>query len=339
MKEYTVAVAGALGVVGQEMILTLERRKFPVKVLKPLDIPENAGREVLFRGQKVKVLESCPEAFRGVDIALFAVADKVSRALAPEAVKAGCVVIDNSSAWRMDPNVPLVVPEVNPQALRGHHGLIANPNCSTIIAMVPLKPLHDYAGLRRVIASTYQAVSGAGTAGLEELRVQARQVLDGQPIAPKAFAHQIAFNLIPHIDYFEDNAYSHEEMKMFREGRKILGLPELLVNCTCVRVPVYRSHSESITIETERPITPDKARELLAAAPGVKVVDDPAHNLYPMPVDTSNQDLVWVGRIREDISRSGSGLTFWCCGDQIRKGAAVNAVQIAEKMQEMKLLG
>jgi aspartate-semialdehyde dehydrogenase len=338
MKEYTVAVAGALGAVGREMILTLERRNFPVKVLRPLDLPENAGKEVEFRGEKIKVEESCPEAFRGADIALFAVADKVSRALAPEAVKAGCIVIDNSSAWRMDETVPLVVPEVNPEALRGHHGLIANPNCSTIIAMVPLKPLHDCAGLRRVIASTYQAVSGAGAAGLAELREQARQVLDGRPIAPRAFAHQIAFNLIPHIDYFEDNAYSHEEMKMLREGRKILNLPELKVNCTCVRVPVFRSHSESITIETERPITPDRAREILASAPGVKVVDDPASNTYPMPVDTSDQDLVWVGRIREDLSSTGNGLTFWCCGDQIRKGAAVNAVQIAEKMMEMRLL-
>lgn len=338
MKEYVVAVAGALGAVGQEMIETLERRKFPVKVLKPLDVVENVGKEVSFNGQTVKVEESCPKAFDGVDIALFAVADKVSLVLAPEAVKRGCIVIDNSAAWRMDENTPLVVPEVNPEALRAHKGLIANPNCSTIIAMVPLKPLHDYAGIKRIVASTYQAVSGAGAAGLAELREQTRQLLNGEEICPKAFAHQIAFNLIPHIDFFEDNAYTHEEMKMFREGRKILSAPELMVNCTCVRVPVYRSHSESITIETERPITPAKARELFAAAPGVKVVDDPAALAYPMPVDTSNQDLIWVGRIREDISNEGNGLTFWCCGDQIRKGAALNAVQIAEKMMEMKLI-
>ena len=338
MKEYRVAVVGALGAVGQEMIKTLERRNFPVKTLKPLDVKENVGQEVHFRDQTVKVAESNEKAFENVDIALFAVANSVSEKLAPAAVTAGCIVIDNSSAWRMAEGVPLVVPEVNPEALRQHKGLIANPNCSTIIAMVPLKPLHDFAGLKRVIVSTYQAVSGAGAAGLKELEVQTRQVLDQQPIQPKAFAHQIAFNLIPHIDFFEKNAYTHEEMKMYREGRKILGLPNLMVNCTCVRVPVFRSHSESITIETERPISPAQAREVLAKAPGIKVVDDPADNVYPMPKDTSNQDLVYVGRIREDISSTGNGLTFWCCGDQIRKGAAVNAVQIAEVMQSMELI-
>ncbi len=338
MKEYRVAVVGALGAVGQEMIKTLERRNFPVKTLKPLDVKENVGQEVHFRDQTVKVAESNEKAFENVDIALFAVANSVSEKLAPAAVTAGCIVIDNSSAWRMAEGVPLVVPEVNPEALRQHKGLIANPNCSTIIAMVPLKPLHDFAGLKRVIVSTYQAVSGAGAAGLKELEVQTRQVLDQQPIQPKAFAHQIAFNLIPHIDFFEKNAYTHEEMKMYREGRKILGLPNLMVNCTCVRVPVFRSHSESITIETERPISPAQAREVFAKAPGIKVVDDPADNVYPMPKDTSNQDLVYVGRIREDISSTGNGLTFWCCGDQIRKGAAVNAVQIAEVMQSMELI-
>lgn len=338
MKEYCVAVVGALGAVGQEMIKTLERRNFPVKTLRPLDVAENMGKEVLFCGKRVGVEESNENAFKGVDIALFAVADSVSKKLAPAAVKAGCIVIDNSSAWRMTEGVPLVVPEVNPEALRQHSGIIANPNCSTIIAMVPMKPLHDFARVKRIIASTYQAVSGAGAAGLAELALQARQVLDGKPIEPKAFVHQIAFNLIPHIDYFEENAYSHEEMKMYREGRKILGCPDLMVNCTCARVPVFRSHSESITIETERPITPDQARKLLENAPGVKVVDDPSHNVYPMPKDTSEQDLVYVGRIREDISSTGNGLTFWCCGDQIRKGAAVNAVQIAETMRLMELI-
>lgn len=338
MKEYCVAVVGVMGAVGQEMVKTLERRNFPVKTLKPLDVVENVGKEISFHGQSIKVEESNEDAFHGVEIALFAVADKVSKKLAPAAAAAGCIVIDNSSAWRMTEGVPLVVPEVNPEALRHHNGIIANPNCSTIIAMVPMKPLHDYARVKRIIASTYQAVSGAGAAGLAELALQARQVLDNQPIQPKAFVHQIAFNLIPHIDYFEDNAYTHEEMKMFREGRKILGCPDLMVNCTCARVPVFRSHSESITIETERPITPDQARELLAKAPGVKVVDDPLHNVYPMPKDTSDQDLVYVGRIRKDISSTGNGLTFWCCGDQIRKGAAVNAVQIAETMQSMGLI-
>jgi aspartate-semialdehyde dehydrogenase len=338
MKKYTVAVVGALGAVGQEMRKVLEQRAFPVGRLLPLDVAENVGTEIVFRGEKVRVEESQPEQFRGVDIALFAVGDAVSKKLAPEAAARGCVVIDNSSAWRMDEQTPLVVPEVNPEALREHHGIIANPNCSTIIAMVPLKPLHDAAGLKRVIASTYQAVSGAGIAGISELREQTRQVLDGQPIAPQAFAHQIAFNLIPHIDYFEDNAYTHEEMKMLREGRKILGLPELRVSCTCVRVPVFRSHSEAITIETERPITPDEARAVLSKAPGVRVVDEPENKRYPMPVDTSNGDLIFVGRVRRDLSNDGNGLCFWCCGDQIRKGAALNAVQIAEKLVEMKLL-
>lgn len=339
MKQYVVAVVGAMGAVGKEMLDTLERRNFPVGTLKALDVEANVGKEITFNGKQVKVELSCGEAFKGVDIALFAVADKVSLALAPEAVKNGAIVIDNSAAWRMDENTPLVVPEVNPEALREHKGIIANPNCSTIIAMVPLKPLHDYAGIKRIIASTFQAVSGAGIAGLNELRDQAQQVLNGEAIEPKAFAHQIAFNLIPHIDYFEENGYTHEEMKMFREGRKILGIPDLMVNCTCVRVPVYRSHSESITIETERPLTPEIVREVLAKAPGVKVVDDPANKEYPMPVDTANQDLIYVGRIREDISSdSKNGITFWCSGDQIRKGAAVNAVQIAEKMVEMELI-
>ncbi|MBE5785217.1 MAG: aspartate-semialdehyde dehydrogenase [Clostridiales bacterium] len=339
MKQYVVAVVGAMGAVGKEMLDTLERRSFPVGTLKALDVEVNVGKEITFNGKQVKVELSCADAFKGVDIALFAVADKVSLALAPEAVKNGAVVIDNSAAWRMDENTPLVVPEVNPEALREHKGIIANPNCSTIIAMVPLKPLHDYAGIKRIIASTFQAVSGAGIAGLNELRDQAQQVLNGEEINPQAFAHQIAFNLIPHIDYFEENAYTHEEMKMFREGRKILGIPDLMVNCTCVRVPVYRSHSESITIETERPLSPEIVREVLAKAPGVKVVDDPANKEYPMPVDTANQDLIYVGRIREDISsESKNGITFWCSGDQIRKGAAVNAVQIAEKMLEMELI-
>ncbi|MBC5721605.1 Aspartate-semialdehyde dehydrogenase [uncultured Clostridium sp.] len=338
MKEYCVAVTGALGAVGQEMLSILESRQFPIKKLKLLDIAENVGKTVKFCGKEVSVELSEPNAFKEVDIALFAVSDNVSKKLAPEAVKNGAIVIDNSSTWRMDPEVPLVVPEVNPEVLRQHKGIIANPNCSTIIAMVPLKPLHEFAGLKRIIASTYQAVSGAGIAGIGELKDQSRNVLDNKPIAPKVFAHQIAFNLIPHIDYFEENAYTHEEMKMFREGRKILGLPELMVNCTCARVPVVRSHSESITIETERPITPDQAREVLNKAPGLKVVDRPENNEYPMPVDTANQDLIFVGRIREDISSTGNGLTFWCCGDQVRKGAALNAVQIAETIIKMELI-
>ncbi len=337
MKKYSVAVVGALGAVGQEMLKILAQRDFPVGQILALDIPENAGKTTLYNGKSVTVQATEIDIFKEVDMALFAVGDSVSKALAPEVTKQGCIVIDNSSAWRMDPNVPLVVPEVNAEDLKKHKGIIANPNCSTIIAMVPLKPLHDYAGLKRVIASTYQAVSGAGAAGLTELEQQTRDVLDGKPADPKVFSYQIAFNLIPHIDYFEENGYTHEEMKMFREGRKIMGLPNLMVNCTCARVPVYRSHSEAITIELERELTPEKARELLANAPGVKLYDDPAKKEYPMPLDTSNGDLIWVGRIRKDISTEKS-LTFWCCGDQLRKGAALNAVQIGEALIKMGLV-
>lgn len=337
MKQYRVAVVGAMGAVGSEMLKILQEDNFPIERVKPLDVGVNVGKEILFNGKPVKVEESKPGAFGDVDFALFAVGAEVSRKLAPVAAAEGAIVIDNSSCWRMDPEVPLVVPEVNPQDLKWHKGIIANPNCSTIIAMVPLKPLHDYAHINRIIASTYQAVSGAGIAGLNELRDQSRDVLDGKPVTPHAFQHQIAFNLIPHIDVFEDNAYTHEEMKMLNEGRKILGEPNLMVNCTCVRVPIFRSHSESITIETERPLSPDKARELLANAPGVKVVDCPEKLEYPMPWDTSDQNLIYVGRIRDDISSNGNSLTFWCCGDQIRKGAAFNAVQIAETMIKMGL--
>ena len=338
MKQYSLAIVGAFGAVGREMLHALEERSFPIQKLILLDVGENVGKNVLFRGETITVAESVPDAFEGIDIALFAVGDSVSLKLAPEAVRRGCLVIDNSAAWRMDEGTPLVVPEVNPEALRHHHGIIANPNCSTIIAMVPLKPLYDAVGIKRIIASTYQAVSGAGIAGIGELKEQTLQILNEKEITPQVFAHQIAFNLIPHIDFFEENAYTHEEMKMFREGRKILSDPELMVNCTCVRVPVFRSHSESITIETEKPITPNEARAILEKAPGVKVIDNPASKRYPMPADSSNQDLIYVGRIREDISSDKPGLCFWCCGDQIRKGAAVNAVQIAEKMAEMELI-
>lgn len=330
MSAYTIGVVGALGVVGGTMLEVLEQRKFPIRELIPLDARENEGKEISFMGEKLRVREAKKGAFAEMDAALFAVGAEASLALAPAAVSEGCVVVDNSSAFRMEKDVPLVVPEVNPGAVLRHKGIIANPNCSTVIALLPIKPLHDYAGVKRVIASTYQAVSGAGIAGLRELEAQTRDVLEGRAPEPKAFAHRIAFNLIPHIDFFEDNAYTHEEMKLVRESRKILDAPELMVNCTCVRVPVYCSHSESITIETERELTPEKARELLAKAPGVRVADDPARLLYPMPVDTSGQDLVFVGRIRRDISTDRPSLSFWCCGDQLRKGAATNAVQILE---------
>lgn len=337
MKKYVVAVAGAMGAVGQEMLKTLSGRSFPASSVKALDIPENAGKRVPYGTDELTVEPCNAEAFRGVDLAFFAVADSVSKTLAPEAARMGAIVIDNSSAWRMDEAVPLVVPECNAEDLKKHKGIIANPNCSTIIAMVPLMPLHSYAGVKRIIASTYQAVSGAGIRGMDELRAQTEDMLSGKEPHPDAFQHQIAFNLIPHIDYFEENGYTHEEMKMLREGRKILHLPELQVNCTCVRVPVFRSHSESITIETERELTPEKARELLSGAPGVKLYDDPSKNEYPMPVETSGGDLVWVGRIRKDISVPNC-LSFWCAGDQIRKGAALNAIQIGEKLIEKGLI-
>ncbi|HPF54520.1 MAG TPA: aspartate-semialdehyde dehydrogenase [Eubacteriales bacterium] len=337
MTELNIAVVGALGAVGREMLKTLAQRRFPAKTVKALDIAENVGKTIPFNDGNISVELCCKDAFSDVDVAFFAVGDGVSRKLAPEAVEMGAIVIDNSSAWRMDPEVPLIVPECNAEDLRNHKGIIANPNCSTIIAMVPLKPLSDSAGLKRIVASTYQAVSGAGIAGLDELSLQTREVLDGKAAHPEVFAHQIAFNLIPHIDYFEENAYTHEEMKMTREGRKILNLPNLMVSCTCVRVPVYRSHSEAITIETERKLTADEARHILTNAPGVKLYDDPGKNEYPMPLDTSNGDDIWVGRIREDISADNS-LVFWCCGDQIRKGAALNAVQIGEKLIEFGLV-
>lgn len=338
MKTYSVAVVGAMGAVGTEIMKILEERNFPIEAIKPLDVGANVGKEIVYNGRAVKVGESKAGAFGGVDIAFLAVGAEISRFLAPMVSGEGAIVIDNSSAWRMETDVPLVVPEVNPEALFDHHGIIANPNCSTIIAMLPLKPLHEHARIKRAIVSTYQAVSGAGIPGLDELRTQTRRVLDGDPIEPSVFSHQIAFNLIPQIDAFEPNGYTHEEMKMLNEGRKILACPDLMVNCTCIRVPVFRSHSESITIETERKLTPDQARKLLAAAPGVKLVDDPDNRLYPMPLDTTGQDLVFVGRIREDISTDGNALTLWCCADQIRKGAALNAVQIAEKLVEMQIL-
>ncbi len=338
MSELKIAVVGAMGAVGSEMLKILAERRFPASEVKALDVAANAGRKVPFGNEELTVRETRIEEFAGVSATLFAVGDSVSRTLAPQVAAQGCLVIDNSSAWRMDPEVPLVVPECNPEALGSiKKGIIANPNCSTIIAMVPLKPLHSFARVKRIIASTYQAVSGAGILGISELKDQTRDVLEGRAAEPKVFQHPIAFNLIPHIDYFEDNGYTHEEMKMFREGRKILGEPGLMVSCTCVRVPVFRSHSESITIETEKELTPEKARELLSGAPGVELFDDPSRNEYPMPLDTSGKDLIRVGRIRKDISAPNS-LTFWCAGDQIRKGAALNAVQIAETLAARGLM-
>ena len=338
MKQYTVAILGATGAVGTQMLQCLDEQDFPVGKLKLLASARSAGKTVEFRGQSVTVEEALPEAFEGCDIVLGAAGDDIAKALLPEAVKRGAVVVDNSHAFRLDEDVPLVVPEINAEDVKWHKGLIANPNCATIIGLVPTWPLHKIAGVKRMIVSTYQAASGAGVPGMRELEEQLAALGRGEEIPePRAFAAQLASNLIPQIGGEKEEGFTSEEMKLQNEGRKIMHLPEL---CTCVRVPVLRSHSESITLEFELDITLEQAREALAAAPGVKLVDDldaaDAHDRFPMPIDTSDQDLVWVGRVRRDISNPEAlrGITFWCCGDQIRKGAATNAVQIAKLLTE-----
>lgn len=333
MKKYNIAVLGATGAVGKEMIKVLEERNFPVNMLKPLASKRSVGKEIVFNGEKILIEEANKNAFDNIDIVLSAVENDVSMKLSPAAVESGAVVVDNSSAFRLDDNVPLIVPEVNPEDVKNHNGIIANPNCSTIIALTAINELNKYSKINRMIVSTYQAVSGAGVDGLRELEQQVEALNSGKNIEINTFQYQIAYNLIPHIGGFDEVGYSSEEMKMQNEGRKILGNPGLKVNCTCVRVPVFRSHSESITLETEKEITPEKARELLSKAKGVKLVDNLNNNGYPMPLDTSDQDLIYVGRIRKDISTDNS-LVLWCCGDQIRKGAATNAVQIAELLIE-----
>lgn len=329
-----VAILGATGVVGTQMRQCLEERNFPVSELVPLASAKSAGKTLTFKGEEVEVKEAKPEAFDGVDIVLGAAGDGIAKALLPEAAARGAVCVDNSHAFRLDPDVPLVVPEINPEDIQNHpRNIIANPNCATIIGLVPTYPLHKAAGLKRMIVSTYQAASGAGMPGLTELTRELKVLAEGGEVGDTSpFAYQLAMNLLPQIGSFKDEGYTSEEWKMQNEGRKIMHLPEVRVNCTCVRVPIMRSHSESITLEFENPLSPDEAREILSTAPGVKVVDDPANLRYPMPLDTSDQDLVFVGRIRRDLSAADgvNGLTFFCCGDQIRKGAATNAVQIAE---------
>jgi aspartate-semialdehyde dehydrogenase len=329
-----VAILGATGVVGTQMRQCLEERNFPVSELVQLASAKSAGKTLTFKGEEVEVKEAKPEAFDGIDIVLGAAGDGIAKALLPEAAARGAVCVDNSHAFRLDPDVPLVVPEINPEDIQNHpRNIIANPNCATIIGLVPTYPLHKAAGLKRMIVSTYQAASGAGMPGLTELTRELKVLAEGGEVGDTSpFAYQLAMNLIPQIGSFKDEGYTSEEWKMQNEGRKIMHLPEVRVNCTCVRVPIMRSHSESITLEFENPLSPDEAREILSTAPGVKVVDDPANLRYPMPLDTSDQDLVFVGRIRRDLSAADgvNGLTFFCCGDQIRKGAATNAVQIAE---------
>jgi aspartate-semialdehyde dehydrogenase len=332
---YSVAVAGATGAVGLEMIKTLEQRKFPVGSVKLLASERSEGKELKFNGKPVRVEKLTKDSFKGVEIALFSAGASRSLEFGPAAAASGAVVVDNSSAFRMDPEIPLVVPEVNPRAIGEYRkrGIIANPNCSTIQMVVALKPIHDAARIKRIVVSTYQAVSGTGLKAIDELLVQSRALLNSQEIQKKVYPHQIAFNCLPHIDSFLDNGYTKEEMKMVNETRKIMEDPTIRVTATTVRVPVVYSHSESVNIETEKKITPKEVRELLSKAPGVKVVDNPALNEYPLAIHAAGRDETFVGRIREDESIP-NGINLWVVSDNVRKGAALNAVQIAEILIE-----
>lgn len=324
-----VAVLGATGAVGREMLKVLEERNFPVSELVPLASKSSAGSTVLFRGEQVAVLEANERAFQGADIVLGAVANAFSKAFAPAILEAGAVYVDNSSAFRMNTEVPLVVPEINPEDAKLHKGIIANPNCSTIIALVAVNAVNALSPIQSMVAATYQAVSGAGAGGTAELEAQMRAWAAGAESKNAVFPYQIAFNLIPQIGDFQENGYTSEEMKMQNEGRKIMHLPELSVSCTCVRVPVWRSHSIAITLKTQQRLELSCVREAIAGAKGCRLVDEAQERRYPMPLETSDQDLVFVGRIRRDLT-SENGISLWCCGDQVRKGAATNAVQIAE---------
>lgn len=329
MKQYTVAVLGATGAVGREMMKILQERNFPVGKLIPLASARSAGKTVEFRGEPVTIREATEDAFRGVDVVLGAAENDIAKRFAPAIVAAGAVFVDNSSAFRLDPEVPLVVPEVNPEDVKGHHGILSNPNCSTIITITAVNALNAIAPIRSMTASTYQAVSGAGAGGPVELEAEVEALRCGESYVPKVFSHQIAYNLIPQIGGEQCDGYTSEEMKLQNEGRKIMHLPQLKVSCTCVRVPVVRSHSISVSLHFDRPVSVEQAREVIAKAPGCRLVDDLANKQYPMPLETTDQDLVFVGRIRPDLTDE-NGLCLWCCGDQVRKGAATNAVQIAE---------
>lgn len=337
MKKYNVAILGATGAVGTEFLKLIEERNFPFAELRLLASKRSAGKQIEFMGKTYTVQEATKDSFEGIDIALFA-GGSVSKEFAPYAVKAGAVVIDNSSTFRMDPEVPLVVPEVNPEDILKHKGIIANPNCSTIIMVMALKPLYNVSKIKRVVVSTYQAVSGGGKEAMAELEEQVKAINEGRPVvanilpgASLAKHYQIAFNLIPQIDVFKDNLYTKEEMKMIDETKKIMNDDSMRITATTIRVPVYRSHAESVNVEFEDEISVEKAREVLAAFPGVTLTDNPDEQIYPMPLETSGKDDVEVGRIRKDYS-TDNALNFWVCGDQIRKGAALNALQIAEYM-------
>ncbi|WP_457568531.1 aspartate-semialdehyde dehydrogenase [Desulfurobacterium sp.] len=335
---YTVAVVGATGAVGKEMIKVLEQRNFPVDNIKLLASERSAGKKLKFRGEEITVEKLTPESFKGVEIALFSAGGDRSKQFAPEAVKRGAVVIDNSSAFRMDKDVPLVVPEVNPEDVRWHRGIIANPNCSTIQMVVALKPLYDLSKIRRIVVSTYQAVSGAGAAAIEELKRQSEAVLKGTKVPPpEKIPRQIAFNCVPQIDVFFDDGYTKEEHKMVNETKKIMHDPQIKVCATCVRVPVFIGHSESVNIEFENPVSVEDAVRALQNAPGVEVMDDFKNGVYPTAVDVAGKDAVLVGRIRKDDTID-NGLNLWIVGDNLRKGAALNAVQIAELLVRENLI-
>lgn len=333
MKKYNVAILGATGAVGQEMLKVLEEYDIPVERLLPLASAKSAGGTVSFKGEDVKIEEAREDSFAGMDFVLGAVKNPMSRRFAPAIVKSGAVYIDNSSAFRMDPEVPLVVPEINGEDAFKNKGIIANPNCSSIITLMAVGGIAKLSPIKSMVACTYQAVSGAGQAGLVELEAQMLALAEGKKPEAKVFPTQIAMNVIPHIGDELENGYTDEEMKMQNEGRRILHLPELKVTCTCVRVPVMRSHSISVTLRTERKMSVAEANEAIRAFPGCRLIEDYDGRNYPTPLDTSNQDLVWVGRVREDLTDE-NGLTLWCCGDQIRKGAAANAVQILKRMIE-----
>jgi aspartate-semialdehyde dehydrogenase len=330
-----VAVVGATGAVGIEMIKTLEKRHFPVGQLTLLASARSVGKKLKFRGEEITVKELTKDSFEGIEIALFSAGGSISKEFAPGAVKAGCVVVDNSSAFRMDPDVPLVVPEINAADIRQHHGIIANPNCTTAITLMALYPLHHAFGCRRIFAASYQAVSGTGAKAIAELERQVDQLVHGQPVTREVYPHQIAFNVLPHVDSFLPSGYTKEEMKMENEGRKIMHHPNFHASVTCVRVPVYRAHSVAINAEFEKPVTVDAARSVLRNAPGLQVIDDPARNQYPLPLYMAEQYDCAVGRVRKDCAFE-NGLAFWVAGDQLLKGAALNAVQIAEELLKVE---
>ncbi|MGV2828319.1 aspartate-semialdehyde dehydrogenase [Myxosarcina sp. GI1(2024)] len=336
-KAINIAILGATGAVGRELLELLAERQFPIKNLKLLASARSAGSKIEFQGTKLNVAEVTPDSFDNIDLVLASAGSSTAKSWAKTAVAAGAVVIDNSSAFRMNPDIPLVVPEINPQAAARHRGIIANPNCTTILMGLAIYPLHREQSLQRVVVATYQSASGAGAKAMSELKAQARAILAGETPQTEVLPHPIAFNLFPHNSPLNQEGYCEEEMKMVNETRKIFAAPELKISATCVRVPVLRAHSETVNLEFERPFSVERAREILAAAPGVKLVEDWQNNYFPMPIDATGKDPVLVGRIRQDISHPNS-IELWLCGDQIRKGAALNAVQIAELLLAEDLL-